>query len=444
MSQLTRTTHHASRSSRLRNRNGVVVAAVAGAEFVLTGIAALSPGLAIAITGLTAVAALSLVFPIFLMVLAFPATFATWRIGPSAIDMSLSDALSFAALAAALPYVPWRNKSFRQATLVTAGYTAAIAISTASNPYQGAIIEVVHRFVLVMGSICVGAALARLGHARAAMRSLFAAGTVLSVATIQFTLTHHLQPGYPFGLQKNTTGSLLTMLFLALLLAPQLAALSRRVSIPLGALFLAGLAASQSRGAGLALIIVFVLYVIRNGWHRQGRHLAKLFPIFFVVAIGMLTITVVTYETRDAVKTGRAEQFNTVGSRTKVYDEAIGTVWGEHKMFGAGLKWFYQPTYHSGTPHNLIIEELSEVGIFGTAALLIFLYGLLRVSWRAGGDVGRMAWYVLLQRILHSLVDIFWAAGPGTLPYLFIGLAIGEEAKNEERASFEANLVGRR
>ena len=52
---------------------------------------------------------------------------------------------------------------------------------------------------------------------------------------------------------------------------------------------------------------------------------------------------------------------------------------------------------------------------------------LLLVCRRLRTEMGEMAWYVFVVRILASMVDVFWAAGPGTLPFLVIGLAIGDD-----------------
>ena len=59
---------------------------------------------------------------------------------------------------------------------------------------------------------------------------------------------------------------------------------------------------------------------------------------------------------------------------------------------------------------------------------LLFLWVLFRLLNGGSTVLERLAWYALAARVVAAMVDIFWVAGPNTLPFLVVGLAIGAEA----------------
>ncbi len=82
------------------------------------------------------------------------------------------------------------------------------------------------------------------------------------------------------------------------------------------------------------------------------------------------------------------------------------------------------------------------MGVVGLVAFLVFLWALFRLCRRCQSPYAELAWMVLLLRVLATMVDIFWAAGPNTLPFLLIGLAIGAEAREHQpRPELAAELV---
>jgi hypothetical protein len=415
------------RPSAKRSLKSALWAPVALAEFLLAGYATTSATAMVLVVGGALATAACFLWPILMMAMVFPATYAYWRVGPAAAGMSVTDLLAMLGTVAALPYVPWQSPAFKRALLATGMYAVMLAVSDIAHPTKATIAETGHRFILVMGAICIGAALARLGRARLAMRVMLASSAVVAVVAILTTLEHHLRPGNPFGMQKNSAGVLLTMTFVMLFTGSRVLALPRWLSFALGGLFLAGLAASQSRGSGLALIVVFAVYVMRNGWQGQFRKIAKFAPVIIAASIAILVIAAATYSSRDAKLTGTQAKYNTVGSRETSYSAAIDKVFIPSPVFGGGLKWFNLPNAPGIIPHDLVVSELSEVGLFGTAGFIAWLWLLLLVCRRLRTEMGEMAWYVFVVRILASLVDVFWAAGPGTLPFLVIGLAIGDD-----------------
>jgi hypothetical protein len=426
METATRSGRH-TRPAAKRSLKSALWAPVALGEFLLAGYAATSTTALVLVVGGAIVTAMCFLFPVAMMMMVFPATYAYWRVGPAAVGMSVTDLLAMLATVAALPYVPWRSPAFKRALLATSMYAVMIGVTDIAHPTKATLAETGHRFILVMGAICVGAALARLGRAQLAMRVMLASSAVVALGSIAFTFTHGLAPAFPFGMQKNSAGVLLTMSFVMLLTGARVIALPRWLTFSLGALLLVGLGATQSRGSGLALVVVFSVYLLRNGWQGQFRKVAKLAPVAIVVSIAILVIAAATINSEDAKLTGAQAKYNTVGSRETSYSAAIDKVFIPAPVFGGGLKWFNLPNAPGTIPHDLIVGELSEVGLFGTAGFIAWLWLLLLVCRRLRTEMGEMAWYVFVVRILASAVDIFWVAGPGTLPFLVIGLAIGDE-----------------
>jgi O-antigen ligase len=403
----------------------IAVLPVAAAQLVVATVAASSPAAAVMLVGGLAMAVIALLAPLIVLVAAFPSAFAYWRVGPASIDMSVTDALTMLGALAALPYVPWRSPALRRVLVATLAYSALLAVTVVAHPTTRAIVEVAHRASMVVGAVLIGAAVARLGHVRLALRAFLGAAAIVSVASLAYTLTHGLAPAYPFGIQKNAAGEIIVMGLVILLVASHRVGLR---SLPLAVLsvtLVVGLAASQSRGAALALIAVFALFLVRSRHRGSTSRLVRLAPLLLVASIGLLAITAITYHDRDL--NPQTEKFNALNSRIDTYDYAIHHEWAPNLLDGGGLKWFFAPDSPVGPPHDIVVGELSETGLIGLVGLVVLLVVLLNVMRRSTSDLGEAGFLVLVARILESLVGIFWTAGPGTLPFLILGLVIGDE-----------------
>ncbi len=110
------------------------------------------------------------------LIAAFPATFAYWRVGPASIGMSVADALTFLGALAALPYVPWRSPTLRRVVVATAGYCGILFVTVVAHMSERALVEVFHRASIVIGAVLIGAAVARLGRVRLALRAFLGCG----------------------------------------------------------------------------------------------------------------------------------------------------------------------------------------------------------------------------------------------------------------------------
>ncbi len=403
----------------------LAVAPVAAAQLVLAALAASEPALALGLIGGVVVVAAVLLAPLLLLVGAFPATFAYWRVGPASIGMSVADALTFLGALAALPFVPWRSPTLRRLLIASAGYGAVLLLTVLAHPASRSLIEVFHRMSMVVGAVFIGAAIAQLGRVRLALRAFLGTAALISIVAAVDTLAHHLQPAYPLGIQKNAAGELIVMGLVILLIVPRRVGLPKVQTAVLSTVLVIGLAASEARGPALALVAVFAIHLLRQRRRRDATRIARMAPLLLLASIVLIGISATTYRDRDL--NSQTQQFNSLNSRLDTYDYAIENVWKPHLLDGSGLKWFFAPGSPVGAPHNLIISELSEAGLIGLAALALFLIVILRTARRSSSDLGDAAFLVMVARLLESMLGIFWTAGTGTLPFLLLGLMVGDE-----------------
>jgi polysaccharide biosynthesis protein PslJ len=406
-------------------RRFLVAGPVAAVQLVIATLAASEPAVALGLVGGLAGLAIILVAPLVLLIAVFPGTFAYWRVGPASVDMSVTDALTILGILAALPFVPWRSPALRRILVATAAYAALLALTVVAHPVQRSAVEVAHQASLVAGAMLIGSAVAQLGQVRLALRVIVVSCGVVSLAAALDTLAHRLQPAYPFGIQKNAAGDLIVMGLVVLLTVPHRLAWRpwwiRAASLTL----LVGLAASESRGAALALVAVFALHLMRQRRLGTVSRITRLAPLLIVASVGLIAISVLTYSDRDLNPT--TEKFNAVNTRLDTYSYAIQQKWEPNLVFGAGLKWFFAPDSAYGVPHDLVIDELSEAGLVGMLGMLVLLWVIVAAMRRSSSDLGETGYLAVVAHILQASVDVFWVAGPGTLPFLIVGLVVGDE-----------------
>jgi O-antigen ligase len=396
---------------------------VAVVEAALAAAAAANPMTAGLLIAAFAAVTAAVVAPAVILASAFPGTFAYWRVGPAAAGMSVADALTIVGSLAALPYVPWSSRMLRKILVPFALYVGMLAITVAAHPSTRTATELGHRVLLVVGSLVIGSAIANLGRTRLALRFLFIVAGLVSVAAIVDTLSRHLAPAYPFGIQKNASGALLASCLLMAVTVGNRLELSRRWSIVLYGLIAVGFMASQSRGTMLALLAVLLVFATRHG---RGR-LKRWAPVLLVVTVVLLGVAAATYTERDLA--AKDPKFSSLNTRVDNYTYALDNQFVPHPIVGAGMKWFKISDSTGNGPHNFVIAELSETGILGLFGLLIFLGVMLNTLRKSPHAMSEAAYLVVLERILDSLLGIFWVAGTGTLPFLVVGLAVGEEAR---------------
>jgi len=409
---------------------------VAVVEAALAAAAAANPMTAGLLVAAFAAVTAAVVAPAVILALAFPGTFAYWRVGPADAGMSVADALTILGSLAALPYVPWGTRLLRQILTPFALYVGLLAITVAAHPSTRTVTELGHRVLLVVGALVIGSAIANLGRTRLALRLLFLVAGVVSIAAIADTLSRHLQPAYPFGIQKNASGALLASCLIMAVTVGHRLEFPRRWAMALYAAIGVGFMASQSRGTMLALLAVLLVFATRHG---RGR-LKRWAPILLVATVVLLGVAAATYTERDLAT--KDAKFSSLTTRIDNYTYALDYQFAPHPVVGAGMKWFKLSDTNGSGPHNFVVAELSETGLVGLFGLVVFLGVMLNTLRRHREAMSEAAYLVMLERILDSLLGIFWVAGTGTLPFLVVGLAIGEDARQAAAARRPSAAVG--
>ena len=419
-------------------RAAFLVGVVAAFEFVLAWLATSSVTMTVMAIGGVAAMAGAVLWPSIVLSASFPAAFATWRVGPAAIDLSIADVMTALGTVAALPFVPWRAPAFRRVLFVAAAYSGFVAIAVVANPSVSAAVEVGHRFVMVMGGVCIGSAVVALGKVTPALRAAVLMACVISVAAIIDTLTNNLEPAYAFDMQKNAIGTLLVTTLLCVYFGRRYLRWPGWLTTLTGLIVVGGLAAAQSRGAALALGVVFVVFLLRNAWRRETRRVWRLVPLVVLLGAGVGTAMVMSFQHEAAEHTGADYKFGSTGSRKITYTTVWHDVIVPNPMLGMGPKWFTRPGAPAGEPHNLALDELSSDGAVGLVALIALIWTCLSVCRKSRAPLAELGWYVVLARVLADLFDIFWVAGPNTLPFLMFGLAVGAVSLEEMAARQQA------
>lgn len=388
-----------------------ILAVQAGAALALSNAPAVGVAAVVAMVG----GALLLVYPGVGLAAALALCFAASRVGPAKLDMSSADAALIVASLAALPHVPWANAAVRRVMAVGALYVIMLSLNILIVPHKSAVIELGHRTFLVLGSLVVGSAIANRNRTVLALRFFLATATFFGVAAVVTTLGDHYKPAYVFGYHKNFVGPLLMMALLVSVAAATTVRVPRALLNTTRICMSAGLVATQSRAAIIGGGCAFIIWAIRSG--KLKRYL----PLLTVV-LGAATYFVSLTVSRDTADKSNY-QFNTVGSRVKVYEIAL-KLWRDHPIFGYGVRWFRDPAAPTTEPHSSLIATLSETGVWGILSILL-LFGLtMMLLHKRRGPLPLAAFAVLAARLLESQLAIFWVAGTMTLPWLLTGLAM--------------------
>ena len=387
--------------------------------------------------GLLAVAFVAIVVmltkPGAILVMALPATYLYYRVGPASTDISLADVALAIALFAALPLVPWRASTMRSMLRVLGIYLLILAIPVVSVFSQRAAIEWGHRAFLVGGGILVGSAIAATGRTVTALRTYLAASSVVAIAAIGDAMGHlargaGLAPAYPFGIQKNAAGFLLVAALLTLVILPRIVDFSRPMTrrVAMGLLLL-GVGACQARGAALTLVVVTVLWAIQEDRVRLS----------LPTLIGVLLLVVVTYFGVTAAfrSDQQSSQYNSVNSRISTYNASLD-LWRRDPLVGVGLKYWRNSNFAGelafGEPHDLVVSALGETGVIGLLALGVLVLATIAVLRRGRSSVATFAALIVVAKVVASSVDIFWVAGSFTLAWIVVGLACAADTSPED------------
>jgi hypothetical protein len=369
--------------------------------------------------------------PVVLAVVAVAGVYAVQRLGAtnatpgSGSGVSYSDALVASATIMALPALAGTPelRRLRSAGTAIAVYLALLLPSVLANHSDRVYFEWLHRLVIVGGALLVGAWLVREHAERAALRAFVAVSTVIGALACYDTLSNGLHPASPLQLNKNLIGSLLAVAVVVLLAATHTLRLSLVVRFAAVAVVAGGLLSSQSRGGELAAVLgLLVAFVLDPGSHqRRTKIFAAVVGLGVAVFAGLSIHTQLQQSTVDFRNSSAGVRFNV--------EDVTHEVWRSSPYVGVGLKYFNAGVYgpYAQAPNNVVDNELAESGLVGLAGFVLLQIGTIAAAVRRrASPLAPVAAGAVAGQLLHGMVDIYWAAGVVTLPFVLLGIALAK------------------
>lgn len=360
--------------------------------------------------------------PVLAAVLSLPAVYGyqSLGLGPS---LGLSDLMLIAGGLLALPALA-RAGSLRALSPLNGAFLVYLAFVTPSliaNPTAAAAQEVVHRVVIVIGAVLVGAWLVQEGRVKSALRLLVLLTVFFAIASVITWLTNGQQPAYPLGYHKNYVGSLLAFVLIIGLCLPDRLVMPTLLRVFAFGIIILGLLACQSRGAilGAALGGVIWLFAPQQGERVRGRArlAAALLAVSFSVYAGQ--------SVQDQLTSSDVET-NSVGVRRDVEAFTL-ELWRSSPITGVGIRYSSSGEYGrlARASNNAINNELAEAGIAGATGFVIFHSVVLALLWRLRRSaLGVTALALVSGQLLHGMFDIYWSSGITPVPFIVAGMAL--------------------
>jgi hypothetical protein len=295
-------------------------------------------------------------------------------------------------------------------------YLYTLGVTLIFNQSLRSDLEWLHRVALVAGAVMVGAWIVRAGTKAAALRALLAVTVFISIFAIADSVSSGFLPAQPFGYQKNFIGSITATVLLVLLAAHREFRLPASALRAAAVLVGAGLVASESRGAMVAVAVGTLIW-----WFRQSSMATpRLRRLAILGAVGLVVFTAASVKSEFA-------SHNPITSLTQRFqvERATEKLWIDHPLTGVGLRFFKTPAYAGyQAPNNVLNEILAEAGVLGFVGFLVFVIGSLWGLGRLKGDLATAALCVVAGRFVHGLFDIYWTGGTTTLVWIVAGMGL--------------------
>lgn len=356
------------------------------------------------------------------------------RVGGESLNLSASDAVLLAAFGIALFLAPRPfSPPLRAMLWLTFVYQVASLFTVIANPFRANTIEWFHAWLLTGGALVVGWAVGRAGRASLGLGLVAAAGAgiaALSIGTAVLSLVTTGSPGsgylsFPWGMHKNFVGCVLGFVAVLGFARPSWLPWRRGVFAALFWLCTAGILASQSRQALVALGVAVVMLSLRR---EEGRRIN-----WAVLASVPLAMIFVASMVQDQLESGN--EFNSAFTRLTWYEQAI-EVWLMNPWFGMGLRWWVAGrTQYGFQPPNAELEVLSSVGVVGLLGFLVMMLGPVVVLWRIDSRYSTVAIAMILSRFIQGQFDLFWVSVQVSVPFVLVGVMLGDLARRERQDS---------
>lgn len=359
--------------------------------------------------------------PVAVAVLAVPGTVLVQRALGGAI--SYADVLTTVAAILALPAIQ-RYGLPKAARPLMAGlfvYIATLVAAFLYNPSMPSGLEIMHRAVLVGGSLIVGVWIASEDRVRTALRLLVAVVSVLGIAAIITSVQHDFRPAYPLGFHKNFAGSMLAASLLVLLAAPRYVGFRIRWRYLFIAFSGLGLVATQSRGAMLAAVFGALAWFLLS----QSEVRRRSFWAAVVLAIGFTVFA--GWSTAQQLSDERAVEGNSFVTRLEVQEATMG-LWRTSPVVGVGVRYYESGRFVERSqliePINAVQEALAESGLIGAVGFIVLHLMALGSLLVRRGQLAVLAFALVGGHLVHGMVDIYWTAGNSALPFMVAGMAL--------------------
>ncbi|MGI8759170.1 MAG: O-antigen ligase family protein [Acidimicrobiales bacterium] len=416
------------RRARLWRRaavRGALVVVVTIALVQLGKLALDQPVLALALAGVVVVAVLAVTDPLAIALLSLLGVWVIARTGAGGVDLSGSDALLVLGAVVAFPLAPWANPSLRRVLGAVLVFQAVLFVTVLASPTPASLFEWGHRFFLTGGSVVVGAALAARGRTRSALGAFVVVTSVMGALTAGLSVAGGFAPTVAIlGFHKNFIGSMMLVGLVVSHLAPASTGLSRHQLAVAKGVCVAGLLASQSRGAIVALLVALIVATV--GSRDVRRRSAPLFVVLVPLALFAF------FSIRSQVEQP-ADATSSVTERARFREQGL-EAWEASPVLGQGMRFFEQGELAlTSDPHNVVVSSLSETGVVGLAALVGLLAVTARVLWRIRTGLALAALAVVVARFTHGLFDVYWVAGTQALPWMIVGMALADAGAAGDR-----------
>lgn len=382
---------------------------------------------AMALAGLVLIVGVTARQPAALPILAMPASVIIHRVGGGGVDLSVSDFALFGAFWAALFLAPRPfSGPMRTMLWISAIYQVATLFTVIANPFLANTVEWFHAWLLVGGSLVVGWAVGRGGHARFGLTLLLIPCIVIAVMTIG-TAVQQLGAGYSgvyiFDMHKNFIGTVLAFAALITYINPRWLGWPHRLAQATFLLLGLGVFASEARQALIGLAAAILIVILRPDPDRKRSKVVLLAIIPAIFYVG------------DAAHEQLTEDnpFNSAFQRLAWYEDAI-EVWRRSPWVGMGLRyWTAGRTEFEFQPPNAELEMLASAGIIGLVGFLILFGASLVVLWRVDPRFGTLAFTMVLMRFVQGQFDLFWVSVQASVPFLIVGVCLGAHAYAQAR-----------
>lgn len=410
---------------------------VFGAVLVIGGavgfLGSSQPGRALVLLLGLSLAGFVAVRPVLAGVVAVPGVYAYQGIGLGA-GLGVSDVLIVLAALLALPALAHGNEIRRIGPInrAFAGYLLCLVPTLVVNHSVPGDREAVHRVVLVLGALLIGAWLVRENALDRAVRLLVAVSSVAAVICLAATVRTGFGPAEPLHYNKNYLGSLLALTLLLVLCAPDHLDFRLSVRLPVIVLLTLGTLSTQSRGAllGAAAGGFLWLFAPRHGTNVGGRNRIAALSLALVFSL------YAAYSVQQQVTSANATT-NSAGVRLKVEQFTRG-LWRTSPVVGVGVRYYSVRDYGplGQAPNNAFDSELAEGGLVGTVGFTLLHLATMGLLWRRrSSQLALAALALVVGQFLHGQFDIYWSSGLTPLPFMLAGAALALGREDRPRAA---------